>query len=406
VVVRCAGSDGPPEDHAPTDTVERPDATPADEHGVVRAAASILTLLVPIRIGLDLLWWVELPGGWTVAQLGGGAIALVLLILVALRWRGLALWSLRAPALAVAAALAVGLARSDSGFVAVREGLLLATPVAFVAAWFSLGGGRRAPVVWVWSASVPVAISLAALGAGQPAERLVNGIPRLVGGYDNLHTHAVTLAVATVAALGLLRRSPAAGALAGAAGLCVVLGWVRAAFLLVLVALVVERLAAGRPGSAAAVGLGVGGAFVVAGVTVGRWADLDSGRIHIWTDAFAHWLAGGAADVVLGRGLGGQLGLHRHLDPHSDALSVLFQLGPLGLAAVAWFVVAAFVGVLRRGTPQAHHAAGLLAGLVVAGIVSNDGFSRATAALWTAGLVGWALRSDPAPVSTPPPRGE
>jgi hypothetical protein len=309
----------------------------------------------------------------------------------------------------LAVALCIGAARAGTWFDAARYGLLLATPAAFLAALNLWWGDRPAPAAWTFTAGLPIACSLGALVAGQPADHLVNGIPRLLGGYANPHTHGITLAVAAVAAVGLARRRPLVWIVVAGAAIAVVASWVRTAFLLVFVALVAGALLERRPKRAVGLAIVLGAALAIAGGIHDRWADLGSllsltpppdgwralgsSRVHIWSSSLAAFLAGAPSDVLLGRGLGGHFGLHRHLDPHSDLLAVLFQLGPLGAVSYTWLVARALAELVRTRTVDAAHAGGLLLGLVVAGSVSNDGLTRATAALWTAGLLGTALRS-------------
>jgi len=387
----------------------------------VRWPVRVLTLLVPLRIALDLSWGVDV-GALSFPQLGHAAIGIALAALVAMRCRSLRGWPLFGPAALLGVALCVGIARAGSLFDAARYGLLLASPVAFLAALHLWWDDRPAPPAWTWTAAAPIAWSLVALIAGQPAGHVVNDVPRLVGGYSNPHTHAITLAVAAVAGVGFARRAPIAWIVVAGAGICVLAGFVRSAYLLLLVALVAGAVLERRPGRALGIVVGLGAILALAGSLHDRWADLGailsgtppadgwralgSSRVHIWSASLAAFFGGAPADVWLGRGLGGHFGLHRHLDPHSDVLAVLFQLGPLGVIAYGWLIARALVELIRTRTVDAAHAAGLLLALVVAGTVSNDGLSRATAALWTAGLAGIAARgrASRAGGATPTPR--
>ncbi|MEQ1572067.1 MAG: hypothetical protein ABMA64_40945, partial [Myxococcota bacterium] len=124
----------------------------------------------------------------------------------------------------------------------------------------------------------------------------------------------------------------------------------------------------------------------------------------IWTESIAAYLAGPPADVWLGRGLGGQFGLHRHLDPHSDWLSLLAQLGPLGLSAWLWWMGRALVD-LYRGRHRVLDAVafGVLAANVAVAAIGNDGPTRLTATGWTIWLATIAVTSRTAPPPSPPP---
>jgi hypothetical protein len=125
----------------------------------------------------------------------------------------------------------------------------------------------------------------------------------------------------------------------------------------------------------------------------GGWEALGSFRVAIWTDAVTGWVAQGPIVVILGRGLGGQMGLHRHLDPHSELLSLLFQVGVAGtlvyLGLLGWLARA----LLRSEHRHAPLALGLLVGAAVVGLVGNDVLLRPTVVWWISGAAALATLS-------------
>jgi hypothetical protein len=372
---------------------------------------------VPARLLLDLTWWASI-GPLSVPQLGSVAIAGGLAWVVARGWASARTHPLAIPLALFTGTLVLGALRATP-WDAARYGLHLFTPVLWLLALHARPVGE-VPKAWWWAAAIPVALSLGALLAGQPADHVLHDWPRLIGAYGNLHTHAAVMAAVAATALpwaALTReRLPAlvgAGALA-----CLALTWVRGGWLWVGLAIVLVLLARRRVGGAA-VAIGVAGALVAGvGVVRERWSDLvaiatgtpppggwgalGSWRVRIWTEAWTAWGSGSWADVLLGRGLGGQYGLYRYLDPHSDWLSLLFQLGPLGV--VAWgAVVVGALRILWRSSaedPRAAVAFGVLGASIAVAAVGNDFATRPTAVLWTFGWVGLALTG-----SSPPPDG-
>jgi O-antigen ligase len=294
-------------------------------------------------------------------------------------------------------------------------------------------GAHRLPSRWSWAVLgaglVPMGLSLAAWAAGQPDEHVLHGYPRLIGGFRNLHGHAVGMAVLTVlgVAAGSRRDGPtaeraAAWALAAVAAMCLGASWVRTLWIFVALAVGVLWVRQRRWAVLGAGAVAVVLALVVSPSLQARFADLGamltlqapeagwgavgSWRGRIWAESAAAWLSGPAHTVWLGRGLGEHVGLHKHLDPHMEYLSLAIQLGPLGL--LAWLALAldALRRCLARSTHEAHLAAGLLVAVLCTNAVSNDFLTRATLqwVTWAAVAVALSRPTGPAGDGTAPPR--
>jgi hypothetical protein len=373
------------------------------------AAALFAVLLLPLRIVGDAAWRVALPGGLSSGQVLGGALVVGAAVAGAtgLRSASRGTWVLY---LAVVAALGVGAVRAASPADAVTNGLHLLGPFAVWAAGRAAGDPALA-VWWRRAAWVPIVASAAALAAGQWGEVVLNGWPRLLGFYGNVHTHAASMAVfAAAAALawaGERRREDLAVGVFAALFLATTL--VRGPVVFLVVAAVVgagsSRAVRGAVALAAALLVALAAnrwSDVVAVATwtppAGGWGALGSHRLHIWSDSVAAFLRGPLDDLLLGRGLGGQLGLHRHLDPHHEALSLWFQLGPLG--PVLWGAAAVGAARAARG-PWAPAARGLLAGTVALAFLGNDVLYRPTLIWWVAGFAGLCAGVTPEGVEAP-----
>lgn len=367
---------------------------------------------------MDLGWWVETPLG-SLGQLVSGTLLGAFAALVLRRPRVAATHPLALPLGAFTAMVCVGALRADDPMAGAVNAAHLLTPVLWLLAWWSVA--ERPPVlpVWVAAVAVPAGIGLVAWALGQPADHVLHGWPRLLGAYGNVHTHAGVMAMGAVTAGAMALRGPRWMALTAlAAAVCLFLTYVRTAWLWAVVAAVATGIA--HRGGTRATQIGalvlVGGGLTVA-LASGRladvasvltatapdggWSALGSSRPVIWGDALATFSAGPPVDWLVGRGLGDHRGLHRHFDPHSEPLSILFQLGAAGLLAWGWWLLAALGLAWRtaRGTGRIEAALGfgLLLGACVTAPLSNDWLTRSTVALWSWGCLAWSLTRVPDP---------
>ena len=366
--------------------------------------------MLPARILLDLLWWIA-PLGFSLSSLCSALFAVILaLSLLAGASRGEAPLGpfARGAAWLLLASFLVAALRAESPFDVLRYGIQAAMPPLWVAAMRLRE--PQWPEAWTLAALLPIALSLGLLLAGQPAEHVLHGWPRLVGGYGNLHGHAAAMAVfvATLGPIAALQRSKIAAVAAANAAICLGATFVRGGWLWVLLAIGLWLIASGRVSRALM--LAAGSLLALGSVAIlrdrlsdllallsgsppeGGWEALGSWRVRIWTDSLGRFLEGSALDVLFGRGFGGHLGLHRHLDPHSDWLSILYQLGISGLLLALVCNAALLVALWRRrAEPLASLALGVLSAALLVALVSNDLLFRPTALWWTYGLVGAAL---------------
>lgn len=383
--------------------------------------ALLFALVLGLRGWLDLSV-VPLPLAQALtalAALGFGALAV----------REVPTHPLRGPALGFGALVLLLGPREGTLAEAVAMGHLL-VPVAVLLAAPRLDG--RWPWVVLGLGVLPVAWSVGALAAGQPDDHVLHGLPRLHGGYRNLHGHAVGMALYAVlgGALALRpgdRRGRGAAAALGALALAMMAAsWVRTTMIFVALAWG-TLLVLGRRWRVLG-GLGLLGLLALLASATLRarfgdlvslltltapsegWGALGSWRGRIWVESTQAWLAGPPHTLWLGRGAGHQVGLHRHLDPHLEYLSLLFQLGPAGLLAWLMLALTALVRCVREGTAEGRLAAALLVAVLATNAISNDFLTRATLAWATWAAVGHALRparaDRPAGGATaPPPAG-
>jgi hypothetical protein len=386
-------------------------------------AFGVVLTAVPARMIADLLGSITIPG--TAASmmivLTGcwlGALSLVL----ALHARRMVHHPLRGPLLAFAALLLVGLIRAPDWGVGLYGLARTASPLVVLLAVSAVVRGvparRRFLRVLLWTSAIPVGVSLAHLVAGQMEHTVHDGIHRLLGSYQNVHTHALAMALfAGVAALWALARDSRETTVAGAvllcgSGACLALSYVRPAtvvFAIPLIGLLVltrrYRLAGG---------LAVLGVLGVALLPVWSerfedvrllltltppeegWAALGRHRPAIWARSLSAFGDQGTEALLLGNGLGGHLTFWKPRDPHNEYLSLLYQLGPLGPVLYLWLLVrgAREAAPELRAGPDAFsrnlaaYTLALVAAALVGSAISNTFVSRMTAAWWLWAVIG------------------
>lgn len=378
---------------------------------LVRPAETLLVAIV-FRVFLDLLWWVPFTvGGLNLSQIYSGAVFLMLGAIVLLRIRSLKRHSAAPWAFAMLGLLAVATVRaielSEDIDILVRYAttplMVLATAVVF-----DSPEKRRWLITLVLIAAVVPVLqsgSQLVLGVG---DYVLHGYRRLLGGYQNIHNHALVMLCFSLLFLAVFQASRRwwlrAGSLA-LAGIAVVaiyftytrtglLGWAVS----VLAVLLVQRRY--RLVGAAVL---AGSIFVLMDPDVqDRFRDLvavfdpnvvstdrralGSGRWGLWSWSMEEYLSRPVGDLVMGIGLGGHRlttldwsrAFHRvglTLDPHNDYLLLLYQMGPLGVLTYVGMCLVAFreaVFLARRGVdPWTRAFGGAVAGLTVGVLVTN-----------------------------------
>jgi hypothetical protein len=322
-----------------------------------------------------------------------GLMAMWAVIFVAFGWQQLAEHPLRTPLVAFVGWSALGLAHGGTPE-AVRYGLHLWVPLLWLLA--SERAHSKWPRLVLIVGLLPIGWSLLALAQGQPGDHVLDGLPRLHGGYRNLYGHAV--AMAALAVLGAWqaqrtedkRRWRRLGALVGVLA-CVALlfTWVRTSWS--FVAIGVGALLVFRQHWRALAGWLMGFAALMA-LSSPLWGSVGSWRGHIWLESLYAFAAGPWWTWVVGRGLGEHVGLHEGLDPHNEYLSILFQLGVVGLVLWMWLMGAAMWVCLQAGRSGRLGAALLLAVLLTCAM-SDAWLTRATLQWVTFGAVGLAVAS-------------
>lgn len=401
---------------------------------LVRPVETLLGAIV-FRVFLDILWWVPFEvGGLNLSQLFSGGVFVMLCVIVFLRMRALkshpaAGWALAMIALLVVATARAIELRADIDILVryfTSPLMLLATTLVFDT------GVLRRRMIWLITicACVPVLFSMYELATGMSGY-VLHGYMRLLGGYKNIHNHALVMMCFGLLFLGwteVVRRRWLRMALWGLVGGCLLaiyFTYTRTGMLGVAISIIVYFLALKRYRLVGAA-LFAGTVLVLMDPDVqDRFSDLvvffdpdvdkremrslGSGRWGLWSWSMKEYLAQSPVDILAGLGLGGHRittldwsrSFHRiglTLDPHNDYLLLLYQMGPAGVVVylgMLWATVKSALLVLRHGEDAwsrgfAASMVGLSAGVLVTNAVSNSFIHRSAPGwyYWTlAGLI-------------------
>lgn len=360
-----------------------------------------MTSFLGLRQAIELTWPWHL-GPVSVAHVLGAGLAL------AMAWRAFATPRPRAEtavAMAWYAVLALGLARADDPGGGLRQLAVLGVPpLAWLAASSDPGAARRHVGTFLAVAAIPVAVALGTWAFGTP--EIEHGVARNLGPYANVHNHAYNAAL-TVVLAGTLAVRPgrwrAPLALLAVAALAAL--WsthVRSAVAFVglfALAWAPKRvLPLALVGAAALVAMDVDrwrefGAALFGIAPAGGWEALGTHRVAIWRDSGLAFADRSTVEQILGLGLGDHLGFWKPIDPHSEPLRLLYELGLPGV--VLWHLAA------LHGTWLAHRLAadddpdraelGRLARALGIAAIAIDLVTNAFVARPTPAIALWAL---------------
>lgn len=318
-----------------------------------------LCAVLSVRILIDLLWWIKFSiAGMSALQAMGGALMMGVLVLVAFRFRAVQHHPVLTLLLCFGPIFFAGSIRADSGgtalvylarFMAPFLCCLLATAVADTTQ-------KRQMLIRILlvSSIVPVIVSFYHYFSGT-SMYMLQGYLRLVGGYKNLHNHALTMAGFTMLSIFLgisssdRRWRVIALAVGGAAIVLTYLTFVRTALVAVGVFSLVF-LAANQNWRWLTVACFGGVLFLLQSTSLqshlsdivvffrgdpipGGFDQLGSGRIGIWKNALNYYFQEDWATIVIGQGFDRYIIDMDNVqkDAHNEYLHLLIVVGPIGL---------------------------------------------------------------------------
>ncbi|MFH1466082.1 MAG: O-antigen ligase family protein [Pseudomonadota bacterium] len=388
-----------------------------------------------LRVIFDLLWWVPVEiMSLNVMELFSGAVAGLAAVLFYLELRRFN----EHPAIITFIPYVVVILIASLRNLDVREGVeIVARYLSTFLLMFLVGvfmdsthKRRRMHLLFTFTSIVPICVSLWFLVNQQWGVDL-DGYDRLVGGYKNLHNHALMMMIfATMGVFWLLHvrkwsATMAASVYLGATLLCLYFTYVRTAQLGLVVCVGVYLVLTKRRGLLVGLIALVSLALIMSATLQDRFNDLalffeadvyetdrkmlGSGRWALWTVSFAEYLKYPIGDIFLGLGLGKHAMLTSplysahyydptvgYIDPHNDYLSLLYQMGPTAMICYIVFQIQVMVFGLRLGkigrSPWAREvgffAVALTCTVFVTNFVSNAFVSRVTCGWYYWGLAG------------------
>ena len=373
------------------------------------------------RITIDLMWFVPAGLGLNFMEAFTGGITVLLILMCMQRIQGVldhpffpfvTLW---------VALLLVGAAQQPEARVVAELLARFGSPMMIMLLFsihFRTHESRRKLFIWVGLGGIlPIVLGLFYWATGQAANMQLSGYDRLAGGYSNIADHGQSMA--TFAMIGLMwiwhhKASWKSAAILGytcLAVLLLLLTYARtpligfAAFVFVFLALHRNRSLLLVAGAVLVLILATNSTaqdrfsdftdfFTVdAGYQVDR---LGSGRLGIWRRSFEAFFSQPFLQILLGNGLNSQYLLSDGQDSHNDYISLMLQVGPIGLALWAGFQIDA----TRRAYQELAYAyapwtrtllimiLGLSACVVVSNTFSNVYVSRVTPSWYWFGMMG------------------
>ncbi len=399
--------------------------------------ALMVTTYFLVRILMDLMWWIPgSVGGLNLMELYTGGATVLLAALMALDFKKTERHPALAPFLVYALVLVIGGVRNleiRSGAEIFARYLSPFIVMFVVTAQLDTREQRRRFVVWTTAVCViPVVISLYHLATGQMNKFFLQGYHRLIGGYMNLHPHALSMVIiAALAGWWALqiedpRKRVVMLGYAGAAALCLYFTYVRTGMVALSIFTVVLLAVTGRRrllvGGVIAVALFIAVnpsmqdrfkdilAFALPSEEIMDRGKIGSGRFKLWSAAIGAYVTQPLSDVILGLGIGKHFLLTREafnpyapvkggfVDTHSDYLTMTFQVGPIATLSYLTMQIMVFwcgLEVWRRSPDRFSRQFGafsvaLVCGASAANVLSNAFINRITQSwvLWgTAGVM-------------------
>lgn len=390
------------------------------------------------RLVVDLLWWV--PGSvatMNVMELYAGAVTALTMLLMVVDLRRVDGHPGLPPFLVYLVVLVVGGLRQLETRAAAEIIARFLSPLILMLLFTGYFRERaeRLRIVKLATlvAVIPVAISIKDLLGGQMSQFMLAGYHRLIGGYENLHNHALSMMLFCTFALWWVLEAEqfahrlAAGVMLGSAALCLYFTYVRTALLGLAVFAGVYLLVTGRRRLLVLGAVAVAVFVLVDPAMQDRFKDLvlvfmphehvvqrsklGSGRVGLWTASVREYLKRPFTDILLGLGIGKHWLLTRayynpyavarngYVDTHNDYLNITFQLGPIASGMFVFMqAIAIRAGLyINRYSPNrlaarfGAYVVALTSAAMVTSFVSNAFVTRVTLSWYYWSFVGLAL---------------
>jgi hypothetical protein len=392
-----------------------------------------LLVFFALRALFDLLWWI--PGtiaSMNMMELYTGAVTAMATMLFAMDVRRFD----RHPCLPAFTVYGIVLAIGGLRSMEFRAGAEIlaryASPliIMFLVSTYFDTRERRIRLFKVATAVciIPVVLSIYHLATGQMNTYTLAGYNRLLGAYKNLHNHALMMMfIVTMSTWWWFQTRQRSHKFllfvyGGMAAIAMTMTYVRTAQLALLVFLFIFLYLTYRRRYLGVALLVVVLLALLNPTVQDRFKDLililnpddetmlrrkiGSGRWGLWTSSFSEFLRYPLGDIILGLGVGGHWVLTRgyfnpysiaqqgYVDPHSDYLTMTYQVGPIATLAylALQMQVIRYALRIRQYSPDgwARHFGSYMVALCVAATVANC-ISNAFINRTTLGWYFWGL---------------
>jgi hypothetical protein len=422
---------------------------------------AMLLVFFGARNVIDLLWWVDVTIlGLNPLQIFSGTVSALAGALFLTELKRIERMPPFAAFVGFAVLVLVGFFRSADLLASVDELVRYLSPfflMFLVASLLDTAAKRKALVYTLaTTGTVAVGVSVYYLMMGQMEYTVHHGYHRLLGGYKNLHNHALVMMFVAELFFFLAmqqkraERAALCAIICGVATICMWWTYVRTAAVGLVAFLAVYLFLERRYKLLVGALVGLFAFATTSAVVQDRFSDfskfylndpleggrsgLGSGRWDLWTISFSNFLRQPWTNLILGLGLYGYTevtgewlskfspGGIRSIDPHNDYLTLLYQLGPLAVAAYVWLqwdVARNAMAIADRSDDPwdrslCHFLCGMTATVLVTNSVSNAFVQRTTLAWYYWGLAGlvfalrmareaeWAEKMRPRPLAPVP----
>ena len=379
----------------------------------------MLFVILFIRIQLDLLWWLPFSiGPVNLLAAFTGGITILGTIMAAIRFpNDIERHPCTPYFLALILFLVLGAARAFNSKIMIDEFFRIYSPILMIFLATSLFNQKKdwekLMFVFLISSFIPIATSFYHLATGQMSTITLDGVQRLLGGYQNLRNHSLMMFIFSCCGVYFFFQSRSRWERIFYGGYClstlsflyltqtratlIVFGvftltylyltnrksWLTAGFVIAIPVIALNPGLLQRFSEFSNI-------FSSLAENSAREIDLSSmgsGRFGLWSNSMEAYLDHSLPEVVLGLGFGYHWVLTRgaysgfalvqggFVDTHNDMLRILYQIGPFGLLL---FCLMLFHGIktsrwVNKNAPskQQRELGAILLALCVAIIINN-----------------------------------
>lgn len=400
----------------------------------------MLFIILFVRIQLDLFWWLPFSIGPVnlLAAFTGGVTVLGTILAIIRFPNDIERHPCTPYFLALIFFLLFGAVRAFNSSIMIDEFFRIYSPILMIFLATSLfqkkGDWERVMFAFLISSFIPILASLYHLVTGQMSNITLDGVQRLLGGYQNLRNHALMMFIFSCSGVYFFFRSKTNAQRIFFGLYCILtlsflyLTQTRATLIIFGVFTLIYLYLTNRKSWLTA---GMFAVIILVFVNPSIFqrfseftrifsffsenspqeidlSSMGSGRFGLWSNSMEAYLDHSVPEVLLGLGFGYHWVLTRgaysgfalvqggFVDTHNDMLRILYQIGPFGLILLCLMLVHGIktsLWVIKNATtPQQKEMGAILVALCIA-IIINNVLSNGINSRTTFGWCFWSLLS-------------